>query len=132
MRGSVDGLGRPLLRLTISGRGDDIISTVDTGFNGELLMSETDARQLGIVPLSVEGRVTLGDGSQIFVKQAITTLFWLGLERHVRIQLTTTVGPVQKLPSQTDDPIALIGTTLITPNILEIDFGAKTVAIFER
>ena len=129
MRGSVDGLRRPLLRLTINGRGDDILATVDTGFNGELLMPEIDARELGIVPLGVEGRITLGDGSEILVKQAIAILVWLGLERDVRIHLTASVRPPQDRSRPADDPIALIGTSLITPNILEINFGARTVAI---
>jgi predicted aspartyl protease len=132
MRGSVDGLGRPLLRININGRSDDILTTVDTGFNGELLMTELEAQRLGIIPLGVDGKVTLGDGTEVLARQAIATLIWFGHARHVKVQLTAPAKATESRHRHADDPIALIGTSLITPNILEINFGTRTVAILSN
>ena len=46
--GSVDGRRRPVIR--IEGKGDSLLLVVDTGFNGDLMLTRAAARQLGVDP----------------------------------------------------------------------------------
>jgi hypothetical protein len=47
LEGSVDDLNRPLVRIETPGFTDPLIAFVDTGFNGALLIDETQAARLG-------------------------------------------------------------------------------------
>ena len=122
-------MGRPVLRLRVIGKADEMLVTVDTGFNGELLLLEEEASKWGIAPLGAERDILLADGSIVASKQALTKIGWLGVEREVCVQLTELSKTPPPRTRREDDPSALIGTGLITPAILEINFGRGTVVI---
>jgi predicted aspartyl protease len=126
MKGSVDGRGRPLLRLTVVGTSDEILATIDTGFNGELLVSQSDANALGIATSGVFEDMVLGDGSEIEARKGRATIMWFGAPRSVAVFLTAETDVSRPVA---DEPVALIGTRLLADDILEINFPAKTVVI---
>ena len=119
--GSVDLRGRPIIRLEV---GDDsILLVVDTGFNGDLMLARSAARLLGVDPRIRETDVELGDGRTVQVKEARTTIRWLEHDRRARILVSddwTVIG---------DAPAGLVGTELLAPHLLLIDFAGRTVEI---
>ena len=125
VRGSVDLRGRPLIRITVIGFDDELVAMVDTGFNGELLMSEKVAAEWGISPVGLAAKLELGDGSKIFAGRGTVPVFWMGKRRAIAVQIT----PSNKGKKQSSEPVALIGTRLLSEDILEINFPAQTVVI---
>ncbi len=125
VRGGVDQRGRPLIRITVIGFDDELVAMVDTGFNGELLMSEKVAADWGISPVGIAAKLELGDGSKIFAGRATVAVLWMGKRRAIAVQIT----PSTKGKKQADEPVALIGTRLLADDILEINFPAQTVVI---
>lgn len=118
--GSVDDRGRPVVRIEA---GDGLLLVIDTGFNGDLMITRAAATAIGVTPVSREMDVELGDGSIGRVHQGRVQLPWLGEDRAVRVLVSnawTTTG---------DEPVGLIGTELLTPHLLLIDFAARTVEI---
>jgi predicted aspartyl protease len=125
VRGSVDQRGSPIIRIAVVGFDDEMVAMVDTGFNGELLISENDAAAWGIAPVGIAARLELGDGSRIFARRGTASIIWMGKRCEIGVQIT----PAAKGSKQVDEPIALIGTRLLADDILEINFPAQTVAI---
>lgn len=119
--GSVDDRGRPVVR--IEGKTDSFLLVVDTGFNGDLMISRSAADTLGMTLSDDETSVELGDGTTASVFEGRTTIPWLGAERRVRVLVSDTWQPSNEVPS------GLLGTELMTPHLLFVDFGARTVEI---
>lgn len=119
--GSVDGRGRPVVR--IEGSLESILLTVDTGFNGDLMVTRAAARALGMTVSDDETNVELGDGTTARIYEGRTTISWLGADRQVRVLVSdawVTTG---------DAPVGLLGTDLLSPHLLLIDFATGTVEI---
>lgn len=130
MIGSIDDRGRPLLRLRVNGRDDEILLLVDTGFNGSVLLSERDAVEWGVQVLSTERDAELGDRSVVRVKQGVVSLYWWGALKVINVEITTGLeGRVPRASRTEGEPAGLLGTYLITPDILEIDFGRRFLTI---
>ena len=119
--GSVDDRGRPLVR--IPGQADDLLLTVDTGFNGDLFLSRFGAQMLGVAQTGRATTVELGYGSTAFVEAARVTIPWLSEYRPIRVLITDVWKPT------TDDVVGLLGTGMLSPHRLMIDFAARTVDI---
>jgi predicted aspartyl protease len=120
--GSVDALGRPVVRVSIIGRDDEALATIDTGFNGALIATLGDALALGIVNEESSQTVRLGDESVLDVRLGRVRLSWLGEDREARVY-------VSPAPAVSSGPVLLIGTRLLTPHLLLVDFEANTVEI---
>jgi predicted aspartyl protease len=120
--GSVDALRRPVVRVSITGREDEVVATIDTGFNGELMATFGDAIRLGVNVDDSTETVRLGDDTQVDVKVGRIRLSWLGEDRLV----TVFISPARAVAS---GPVLLIGTRLLAPHLLFIDFAADTVEI---
>jgi predicted aspartyl protease len=119
--GSIDARGRPVVR--VDGNDDSLLVVVDTGFNGDLMVTLEAARSLGIVVGADETNVELGDGTVARVYEARTTIDWLGEQRSVRVLVSSAWR------SGGDDPVGLLGTELLKPHLLLVDFGKDTVEI---
>ena len=119
--GAVDLRGRPVIR--IEGKQDSILVVVDTGFNGDLMVSRDAARLLGVDPIAREAEIELGDGRTVQVNEASATITWLEHERRVRVLVSDDWVAVG------DAPVGLLGTDLLAPHLLLIDFTAGTVEI---
>jgi predicted aspartyl protease len=127
MIGGVDLRRRPLLRLTFDGHDDDMLMTVDTGFNGELMLSAADAKAWGIEISGLLEDVVLGDGSEIETSRSFATINWMGAWRDVEVYITTDAASRDLRPA--DEPLGLIGTRLLADDLLEINFPQKTLVI---
>lgn len=121
--GSVDPLGRPTVRIAVVGREDEVLATIDTGFNGEVMTTAGDAASIGVEILEDSERVELGDGNAIDVRLGRMTIDWLGRQRVVAVFVS---GHTR---SSSGGPALLIGTALLRPHLLLIDFGAETVEV---
>ena len=111
--GSVDDRGRPLLRLRVTDMDDDLLVVVDTAFTGELLLSQTDAAQWGVIVLDVEADIELGDRSTLIAEQGLVTIDWLGMLRDVTVQVTPEPARQPARARPDGAPVGLLGTTLL-------------------
>ena len=119
--GSIDNRGRPLVRIDA---GDDgLLAIVDSGFNGAMIVAGPSVslfdRQPGGVAVSVE----LGNGTTAKFVETIGTINWLGTKQRIGILVSESWTPA------VDEPSALIGTRLLTPHLLLIDFDRGLVEI---
>lgn len=124
LTGSIDRLGRPVVRVEVSG-GDGFLALVDTGFNGELIMAEPDARVLGFAVSTKIASATLAGGQVQRLFEGTGSIHWMGAVRRVELFVSPAV-PARRMD---DDPIAIIGTRLLTPHLLLIDFASRSVEI---
>jgi predicted aspartyl protease len=120
--GSVDELRRPLVRVTLVGQDDDVLATIDTGFNGELMATLGDAIALGVTMETSSETVQLGDNATANVSLGRAKLSLLGKNRNATVFVSATNAVAT-------GPKLLIGTRLLTPHLLLIDFEANTVEI---
>jgi clan AA aspartic protease len=121
--GSVDQLGRPVVRVAIVGRADEVLATIDTGFNGEAMMPLGDALQLGVTVLEGTRDVELGHGHSVAVQVGRMRVQWLGYERDVGVLIS------DRVTQTLSGPVMLIGTRLLKSHLLLIDFERGTVQI---
>ena len=121
--GSVDTLGRPLVRIGVVARDDAALGTVDTGFNGELMMTAGDAAALGVTVLEGSRDVELGHGQSVGVHVGRLRVRWLDAERDAAVLISDRASPT------VSGPVLLIGTKLLKPHLLLIDFASDTVEI---
>jgi predicted aspartyl protease len=105
--------------------GDDLLAVIDTGFNGQLLVSESDIDKLGPGTTRVIAKVEVAGGLVQKVERAYYQVVWMGEVRLVDVF----IGLEDTVPKSSDEPIALIGTALLRPHMLLIDFDAGTVEI---
>jgi predicted aspartyl protease len=119
--GSVDDRRHPVVRLEMDGH--SLLMVVDTGFNGDLLLSQQASMVLSITSAGRTRTIELGDGTSAELRQTIISIPWLGAKRAVRALIADSWMP------RGDDPIGLVGTELVSPNLLMIDFSARTVDI---
>jgi predicted aspartyl protease len=124
LTGSVDELGRPVVRVRPGAGGDDFLAIVDTGFNGELMMGMEAARQLNVTLSDAMVHVELGTGITQRVRNGSLTVQWMGQELNSRVLVSDT-WPLLK----GDAPIAMIGTRLLRPHLLLVDFDSSSVEI---
>jgi predicted aspartyl protease len=131
LEGSVDDRKRPLVRIETPGFTDPLVAFVDTGFNGALLIDETQAARLGfsverntITPVRLASQrnedFLFGQGS----------FMWLGERRTViAYVLIETQGERRVRNARKTEEEILIGTELLSDCRLEIDFPARKVLI---
>jgi predicted aspartyl protease len=131
LEGSVDDLKRPLVRIETPGFTDPLVAFVDTGFNGAILIDETQAARLGfsvardsIRPVQLASQrnenFLFGQGSFI----------WLGERRTITAYvLIETQGKRRARNARKTEEEILIGTELLSDCRLEIDFPARKVLI---
>ncbi len=124
LSGSIDQLGRPLVRIGLPRGADDLLAMVDTGFNGDLMMSGFIARQLKVTVNDARVHVELGTGQIEAVRNGTLDITWMGLERRAKVLVSE-----HWQPPKPDVPVAMIGTRLLRPHLLTIDFDADTVEI---
>jgi predicted aspartyl protease len=125
MVGSVDHYLRPILRLKFAGQEDELIALIDTGFNGQLPMSQALALRLNVRVNDIDDVVTLADGSLVSARQGSVAVEWFGRFRTVHVQITP--PPARMKVGEGD--LVLLGTRLIAPDNLEIQCGSQTLTL---
>jgi predicted aspartyl protease len=119
--GSIDDRGRPVIRLEFAD--DSHLFIVDTGFNGDMIVSAATARAMSLSRDEDVVRVEFGDGRASQVVQAEAKLTWLGQTRLMRVLISEAWHP------RAEEPSGLIGTGLLSPHLLLIDFASRLVEI---
>ena len=125
--GSVDDLGRPVVRIEIPDR-DGLLAVVDTGFNRSLLLLATEAQAMGFVVTEDAETVELGTAAKARVLRARGMIRW----RDRTIQVEALVADEPMPTSGRDAARALVGTELLANCILLVDFVARSVEIEDQ
>jgi predicted aspartyl protease len=115
------------VRVRRAGAEDSFLALVDTGFNGDLHMTRTVALQLGFSLQGAKDVVEFADGRSEKVEIGHGEIDWLGGTRRIKL-LASPEPPRPRIPRD-GEPVALLGTGLLAPHILLIDFEAGTVEI---
>jgi predicted aspartyl protease len=124
--GWVDDRRRPLINLRVWR--EDVCALVDTGFNGYLLWeaSESDGADFPGELSSLYESIEVA-GGQALVMLAWTNIDWLGEEGDYT-GVETFVSLTAKR-TRAGDPVAYVGTALLTGATLVVDFLAATLRI---
>lgn len=102
---------------------ESFLAIIDTGFNGDLMVTTAAAQLMASDPPQGAVRVELGDESTVDVTETVAKLSWLDVTRPVRVLIS------DSWTARPDEPCCLIGTGLLTPHLLLIDFERQTVEI---
>jgi len=127
--GHVDARDRPLLLLSLPGQDDDLLVTVDTGFNGQILVHDVPALRLSYESTGVDVWVEFADGARRTVQLASSSIIWFGRQRTVDLWIARATSPRHPIP---DEPLGIIGTGLVSPHRLTIDFMTRRVVLSEN
>lgn len=127
--GHVDALDRPVVSLSIPGQEDSFLVTVDTGFNRQLLIHSSDIARLHCDFVDITMAVELAGRERRMLEVARSQILWFGHPRDVEVLVGA--GGLPR-PALADEPIGLIGTSLLRPHKLVIDFAARSVVISEN
>jgi predicted aspartyl protease len=123
--GGLDGKGRPMVRLRVTGAEDELLCMLDTGYSGELWMSEALARQFGFDATNVDAIAATATNELAEVRIYSGEIEWLGAKREVTVQAHR--GPASRQPDA--EPYALLGTELLQPTLLLVDFPERTILV---
>jgi predicted aspartyl protease len=124
--GHVDARNRPIILLPLPNDEDGLLVTVDTGFSGQLLIHDADFPRLKCELTDLRVPVELADRRTGVLAQARGRITWFGESLAVDILVATTERSYRAPP---DEPTALLGTGLLNPNRLIVDFASRRVVI---
>jgi len=131
LEGSVDDLNRPLVRIEMPGFTDPLLAFVDTGFNGTLLIDETQAMRLGFsVTRNSTTPVRLATRRYENFQVGRGSFMWLGERKTITafVMIEPQGERRARNAGKTEEEI-LIGTELLLDCRLQIDFPARKVLI---
>lgn len=123
------GAYKPSLNIHTT-EGISATATVDTGFNGELLMDLGTAARLNVEMMGEDYPVVLAGGILGDCQMGILSIVWLGGVRDTRVLVMQPQAITQELarfPLPKSE--ILIGTRLMYPNRLIIDFAEESVVL---
>jgi predicted aspartyl protease len=127
--GHVDPRGRPIISVSISGEEDAFPFVVDTGFNGELLLHDSQIIRHRCELRGLNESIELADGATRMLMLARTRIIWFGQSLNVDVLISPTQGSRAAMP---DEPIGLLGTALLSPHTLTVEFATRRVLITEN
>jgi predicted aspartyl protease len=123
--GSIDERRRPLIRIGLVGGGDSFLAMLDTGFNGEMLVSVHDIEALGFQTWPGYSEHELASGAVAGFQRGLGHIFWMGRLRRVDVYVSMEARRARR----DGDPIALVGTRLLSPNLVLLDFEGLSIEI---
>ena len=97
------------------------------GFNGELFIDEADAMRLGFVLREGYSKATLAGGIVHNIRRGTGMIIWLGQPR--RVEVLAAVSTAARQPRLPDNLVVLVGTKLLSPHLLLMDFANQTIEI---
>ena len=127
--GHVDARNRPLVSFSIPGHEDGVLGLVDTGFNGYVLMHRDVAKRFGFAVTDITIMVEFAGHPRREVYVAGGRIAWFNQIVDVDVLVTTEERPRNIL---SDEPVALIGTGLLNPHKLVVDFANRRVLIAQN
>ncbi len=108
---------------------DDVLVALDTGFNKELLVDRVHIGRFKGELTEVIEQVEFADHTHHSLVLAHGRIIWFGRLREVDILVPPTARPRAAFP---DEPVGLLGTALLSPHKLTVDFAARRVVISEN
>jgi hypothetical protein len=129
--GSIDDLGRPLVRIDAPGFSDPLVAFIDTGFNGAIIIDEVQAAKLGFdIAKRWYARVSLASLREERFQLCHGTFPWFGefVPITAFVLEESQVQRRTRTARKTEDEI-LIGTELLSDCRLELDFPRRKVSI---
>jgi predicted aspartyl protease len=127
--GHADDRERPLVRVFLPEQDRSFLSLVDTGFNGWLLMEAIDAVALGFALTEIAVPVEFAGRGQSRLVIAHGHILWFGQRQAIEVLVSMARGGGITSP---DQPVVLLGTRLLSPRLLQIDFETRMVSIKSR
>jgi predicted aspartyl protease len=127
--GHVDERERPLVRVPLPDQDRSFLALIDTGFNGWLLMETVDAVNIGFVLREFAVSVEFAGRGRSRLGTAHGHIVWFGQRLRIEALVSTAGGERVAAP---DQPVALLGTRLLNPHLLTVDFGTRLVSIKSR
>ena len=124
--GHVDERDRPIVSLSVHGQEDSFLVIVDTGFSGQLLINDTEIPRLRCEITGIDLPVEFANRERRMLSLARSRIVWFGEPQDVHVWVTT------REPGRTalsDEPVGLLGTALLNPHRLMVDFAARRVVI---
>lgn len=130
LEGSVDHLGRPLVRIDAQGFSDPLLGFIDTGFNGAIIVDELQARKLGFKLLNQRTDVRLASQRRESFSLGRGEFLWFGEARPITAYvLIETLDEQRARIARKREEEILVGTELLSECRLEIDFSTRRVTI---
>jgi hypothetical protein len=126
--GHVDAHGRPIVSLSVANQEDELLVVVDTGFNGTLLLHDGPVARQGCEITGFEETVEFADRERRTLLLGRTRIAWFGPAQDVNVFISR---PAQSRAASPDEPVGLLGTALLSPHRLTIDFASRRVLITE-
>ena len=108
------------------GQEDGFPVIVDTGFNGQLLINDTEIARLKCEIIGVDVPVEFANRERRMLSLARTRIVWFGRPQDVHVWITTAEPARAAVP---DEPVGLLGTAILNPHKLTVDFAARRVVI---
>lgn len=119
MNGWVDPGGRALIPITLKAPAQSLPTQleawIDTGFTGDLVLSQATIFSLGL-PQSGTVGAQLGDGSSTVMNTFTCLIDWFGQEKQIEVVANSGQYP-------------LLGVGLLRDHILTVDYLSQTVTI---
>lgn len=106
---------RLLLELVVDGKREKQRFLLDTGFDGEIALSYGHADELGLEPFQFV-LVTYANGQSVEEIMALCTVVWFGVERNIRVVLSSDNQPA-------------IGTRMLEDCVVTLDFSSDILVI---
>jgi hypothetical protein len=126
--GHVDAQDRPIVSLSAPDQEDSFPVVIDTGFNGQLLIYSTEIARFRCEHTDLTVTAEFADRQRHLLSRARSRIIWFGGPRAVDVLIATADQPRS---APTDEPIGLLGTGLLSPHKLTVDFARRRVVIDE-
>jgi predicted aspartyl protease len=126
--GHVDARDRPIVSVLVPGQEDAISLTIDTGFNGQLLINAVAIDRFKCESLNVEAPVEFANRECRALPLTRGRIIWFGRPQDVEVWITPAESGRTAAP---DEPVGLLGTGLLKPHRLTVDFATRRVVIAE-
>jgi predicted aspartyl protease len=131
IRGGVDHLNRPFVRLGVTGFAEPVTAFIDTGFNGSLIVDEYQAQQMGFQVTKIHSITALlaSQRSETFLL-CRGRINWLGDEPFITALVIseTETQRLERRRRKRNEEVVL-GVELLINCKLEVDFVRRSVSI---
>jgi predicted aspartyl protease len=125
--GGLDGHGRPIVRVRVTGAEDELVCLVDTGYSGELWMSQALAKQFRFVATGMSADAATATDDVAKVEIFLGEIEWLGAKREVTVHAHG--NDTRPARPAGEEPYALLGSALLRPAVLNVDYPNHTLSI---
>ncbi len=108
---------------------DSFLVVIDTGFNGQLLIHNTDLARIKCDLTDLMVTAEFAGRQRHMLNRARSRIIWFGRPLDVDVLIA---AAEQARAALTDEPIGLLGTALLVPHQLTVDFATRRVVISQN